>query len=496
MSNLRKMDAFLSNLEFENDFGESPVLLGRLTQDKAFITVASLGLGFAAWAIAQAPLAIVVGLIAWNDLVSLGEGKTKTKKTPPVVDTQAETVYDDEKEVPVRHSQKATRQAEPKVQDKSPRTTRQEPPEAVYPHEKTEDEQSTGWTFYGDRQPTGDEDMPRQRRSRTTKSESKQQSGFTPQLPQVTNRAKRDLIDRLKEECPGMLRLVKSHPVRLVGKQRTGKSTMAKLICLLRMVLIDDHRVIASTPHYEPANPYPDVFKVVGLTPTGQRDYEAIYREWKGLADRVHACKVNSNTTIWDEFGLFDQVMPEDEIKSVLTSCLRETMKFGEYPIFIVHGETAAFLPGSKGLVTVFLSGTVRVETIGELVEDEDGLETIRPTGKFHITWLDNSQEEGQIPSWLTEKYLLDLLSNPVKTQETETGEECRLQEPLKTIYLYAKKQNEWITVREVQRKDFPKLRGKTAKNIRQYFGLLADAGLGEIEEEGRSDSAVSFLAK
>ncbi|HEY9610609.1 hypothetical protein [Allocoleopsis sp.] len=505
MSNLQKMDDLLNNLEFENDFGESPILLGRLTQDKAFITVASLGLGFAAWAIAQAPLAIVVGLIAWNDLVSLGEGKTKTKKTPPVVDTQAETVYNDEEregyeyeeEVPVRHSQKPPRQEETKVQSKSSRTTRQEPPEAVYPPKETEDEQSTGWTFYGDRQPTGDEDMLRQRSPRTTKSESKQQSGFTPQLPQVTNRAKRDLIDKLKGECPGMLRLVKSHPARLVGKQRTGKSTMAKLMCLLRMVLIDDHRVIASTPHYEPANPYPDVFKVVGVTPTGQRDYDAIYREWRGLADRVHACRINSNTTVWDEFGLFDQVMPEDEIKSVLTSCLRETMKFGEYPIFIVHGETAAFLPGSKGLVTVFLNGTVRVETIGELVEDEDGLETIRPTGKFHITWLDGSQEEGQIPEWLTEKYLLDLLGNPVVTHsESEPEEECRLQEPLKTIYLYAKKQNEWVTVREVQRKDFTVLKGKGAKNIRQYFGLLADTGLGEIEEEGKSDSAVSFLAK
>jgi hypothetical protein len=69
--------------------------------------------------------------------------------------------------------------------------------------------------------------------------------------------------------------------------------------------------------------------------------------------------------------GCSIKVMPtppktESKIKTTLTSCLRETMKFGEYPIFIVHGETAAFLPGAQGLVTVFLGSTVRVETIGE----------------------------------------------------------------------------------------------------------------------------------
>jgi hypothetical protein len=482
MSNLKRVNEFWEKLEFENDFGEESILLGRLTTDKAVIGVGSIALAFAAWAIAQAPLAIVVGLIAWNDLVSLGERREKIKKTPPVVDTQAASAYDEEEKEEYEYEEER----------RASSRSKQEPPQAAHPTgEETTEE--TGWTFYGDRQPIR-EDMPRQCKAkpRTTKGES----GFGPQFPQVTNRAKRELIDRLKEECPGLLRLVKSHPIRMVGKQRTGKSTMAKLVCLLRMVLIQDHRVIAATPHYEPANPYPEVFKVVGVTPTG-RDYDAIYREWRGLADRVQACRVNSNTTVWDEFGLFDQVMPEDEIKSVLTSCLRETMKFGEYPIFIVHGETAAFLPGSKGLVTVFLSGTVRVETIGELIEDEDGLETIRPTGKFHITWLDGSQEEGQIPGWLTEKYLLNLLGNPVVNHSNpEPEEECRLQEPLKTIYQFAKKQSKWVTVREIQRKDFPALKGKGAKNIRQYLGLLADTGLGEIEEEGKSDSAVSFLAK
>ncbi len=230
---------------------------------------------------------------------------------------------------------------------------------------------------------------------------------------QVSPDDRRALIARLKEECPALLKLVKSHPIRAVGVQRSGKTTLVKLLALLRMVLIPGHRVIAATPHAEAANPYPaKAFKTVGITTAGQRDYAAIEREWDGLAARVKACQESSITTIWDEFGLFDQVMAEEKIKTNLTSCLRETMKFGEYPVFIVHGETAAFLPGSKGLVTVFLGSTVRLEAIGEAVEDDMGLETIRPTGKFNVTWLDGSRDEGQIPAWLTEQYLLGLIGN------------------------------------------------------------------------------------
>jgi hypothetical protein len=148
---------------------------------------------------------------------------------------------------------------------------------------------------------------------------------------------------------------------------------------------------------------------------SGNRDYPAIEAQWDDMASRVESCLTSNQTYVWDEFGLFDKVMPIPEgkdappckIKTVLTSCLRETMKFGIYPIFIVHGETAAFLPGSKGLVTVFIGSTVRVETIGEAVEGEDGLETIQPTGKFNVTWLDGTKAEDQIPDWMTEDYLV-----------------------------------------------------------------------------------------
>jgi hypothetical protein len=235
---------------------------------------------------------------------------------------------------------------------------------------------------------------------------------YPMQASEVSPDDRRALITRLREECPALLKLVKSHPIRAVGVQRSGKTTLVKRLALLRMILMPGHRVVACTPHYKPNEGYPAVFKIAGITPDRKRDYPAISREWQSMADGVESCQEQNKTYVFDEFGLFDKAVDEDTIKSTLTSALRETMKFGIYPVFILHGETAAFMPGSKGLVTVILNSTVRVETIGEPVPDEIGLESIKPTGRFTVTWLDGSRDEGTIPTWLTEDYLLGLIGN------------------------------------------------------------------------------------
>lgn len=229
---------------------------------------------------------------------------------------------------------------------------------------------------------------------------------------------RRALIARLREECPALLKLVKSHPIRAVGVQRSGKTTLVKRLALLRMILMPGHRVVACTPHYKPNEGYPAVFKIAGITPDRKRDYPAIAREWQSMADGVESCQEQNKTYVFDEFGLFDKAVDEESIKSVLTSALRETLKYEIYPVIILHGETAAFMPGSKGLVTVILNSTVRVETIGEPIADEIGLESIKPTGKFNVTWLDGTRDEGAIPNWLTEDYLLGLIgtSAPIPT--------------------------------------------------------------------------------
>lgn len=222
---------------------------------------------------------------------------------------------------------------------------------------------------------------------------------------QAPNPRRDGLIRQLERDCPLLLKLVKSHPIRAVGVQRTGKTTLVKKLCLLRMVLLPGHQVIASTPHYEPENTYPSVFKVVGNN--GKRDYPAIEAQWVAMAQRIENCERNSISTIWDEFGAMDEAIEPEKLMANLKSSLREAMKHGEQPIFVAHGETKAFLPGTDGLVKVLLASTVRVETIGQLVKGLDGLDEMQPTGRFSVTWLDGTKEEGELPAWLTEELLI-----------------------------------------------------------------------------------------
>jgi hypothetical protein len=69
------------------------------------------------------------------------------------------------------------------------------------------------------------------------------------------------------------------------------------------------------------------------------------------------------------------------------------------------------------------------------------------------------------------------------------------LGEPLRTIWLFAKERRDWVSVRDVQRKDFAILKGKGSEQIHNYLGLLADSGYGQIDEEGKSRSSVRFKA-
>jgi hypothetical protein len=81
----------------------------------------------------------------------------------------------------------------------------------------------------------------------------------------------------------------------------------------------------------------------------------------------------------------------------------------------------------------------------------------------------------------------------------SETANELKLSdslgEPLRTVWLFAKERNDWVTVRDIQRKDFAILKGKGSEQIHQYLGLFSDSGYGEIEEEGKAHSSVRFKA-
>ena len=217
-----------------------------------------------------------------------------------------------------------------------------------------------------------------------------------------------ELQARIKAECPALLRLVKAHPIRLVGIQRTGKSTLAKKLALLRLLLIPEHRVLAATPHYEQSNPYPACFQVVGYRGSGRRDMAEIESAWNQVQQAIDHGQFFNLTPIWDEFGSYaDHFEDAEALTLSLRSNLRESIKHGIHPIYVLHGESAQFISGGKGLIRALLQGTVRVETIGEEIDD---FGTMAPTGKAIIRWLNGAKEDLVLPLWLTEELLLNFL--------------------------------------------------------------------------------------
>ena len=223
----------------------------------------------------------------------------------------------------------------------------------------------------------------------------------------TTYPGREELIARLKAEAPDLLRLVKAPPIRLVGLQRTGKSTFAQRLTLLRMTLLPGHSAAWATPHREQDNPVPAILAPVGYSSTGAKDYPAIESLWVNTQARIDQGEQVNQTVVWDEFGGYDAFQDVELLKGSLRSLLREATKHQYFPILIAHGDQSAFYPGVANILTTVRNSTVKVETIGEAV---DVFGTMAPTGKASITWLDGSVAEVTWPAWLTQDYLLNIL--------------------------------------------------------------------------------------
>ena len=233
-----------------------------------------------------------------------------------------------------------------------------------------------------------------------------------------------ELLERLKSECPEILRLVKAPPIRLVGLQRTGKSTFAQRLTLLRMALLDGHTARWATPHREADNPVPAALQPLGHTSTGAKDYPAIETLWAKIQHAIDQGKALNLTVVWDEFGGYDQFSDLDLLSNNLRAMLREATKFGYHPILIAHGDQASFYPGVTGILGTLKASTIKVETIGQ---PKDDFGTMAPTGRAVVTWLDGTDSQIAWPDWLTTDYLLSLVTPSAPPATVEPGPEDEL---------------------------------------------------------------------
>ena len=236
--------------------------------------------------------------------------------------------------------------------------------------------------------------------------------------PQGSWKARQSQLEaRLKaDDCLDLLDLVYATPIRLMGKQRSGKSTLAKVLALLRCIYIKGHTVEAWSPNDENKEkmPWPSNFRTYGLS-QGRANFLEISSRMTAFIEALESGdRTHPQTLIWDEFGAYggtkqeveegERISPEILLKG-LRMALQMSDKHQKFVIIILHGQTNAFLSNTKGLQAALNEfPTIRRTTIKQKLGKRV------PSPEFQI--VDPDENEGEpmymeMPDWLTPDHLL-----------------------------------------------------------------------------------------
>ena len=308
------------------------------------------------------------------------------------------------------------------------------------------------------------------------------------------------------------------------GNQGSGKSWMARYIAKLkkdkgyRVVVLDPD---SNRAEWQGVDSYHDIEEIT--------DFLRWYvEELKGRYKTFNASNMSEDEwreKLWAN-GLALALVCEEvttyvdliEDKELLTQFFRLGLtksRKQEMPLtFVSHNNNQTALGGIKGLANL-------IEKMLQLeLQTDIDPETLQPvaSGKGAVKLDGSNQWVPVVLPKLTQKItnfgevqptVIQPVTAPQSTTEiqpeleaiaspepiTELKVSDSLGEPLKTIWLMAKERGDWISVRDIQRKDKAVLKGKGSEQIHQYIGLLADSGYGKIDEEGKSHSSVRFKA-
>ena len=240
------------------------------------------------------------------------------------------------------------------------------------------------------------------------------------------------------------------------------------------------------------------------------------YHSWQDIENQIklYLDELQSRLTFFN-----DSMLLEDEWRSQLwsenkaiTLVIEEATTYGSFinkellnrfgllaltksrkqqmPILIIsHNNTQSCLFGITGLYNL-VSKMLQVECLAEVNKN-----TLKPTstGKAKVK-LDSSNYwlEVDLPK-LDEKIInFGVLKTPEITKPSETELENNetliskfLEEPLLTIWKFCLKKQDWVSVRDISRKDFAVLKTQNSEQIKQHLSTLASRGYGEIELSG-----------
>jgi hypothetical protein len=443
------------NITFRNDFGETPVGMAHFTRDQGAIAILSLAAAFVGSAFGGFPMAGAILLAGLNDIRYAGKLDDRQQDSPqgthqspvqsPVIDVPAQAV------------------------STPPQPIEQKPAEAIP-------------------SPAGNAIVQQPAPSPTS---TKWIDNFIRQTALIW------------------------------GNQGSGKSWMVRYIAKRKKD--EGYRVIILDPdsnraEWQGVESYHDFEEIAEFLAWYVEELKARYKAFNASNMTEDAWR----TKLWAERKALAVIAEETttyadliEDKELLTQFFRLGLtksRKQEMPLtFVSHNNTQSALGGIKGLANL-------IEKMLQLeLQTDIDPETLQPvaSGKGAVK-LDGSNQWVPVTLPKLEKKITNfgesqptVVQQPVTTPSTEPKEEAiaspeptnelklsdSLGEPLKTIWLFAKERNDWVTVRDIQRKDFAILKGKGSEQIHQYLGLLSDTGYGQIDEEGKSHSSVRFKA-
>ncbi len=228
----------------------------------------------------------------------------------------------------------------------------------------------------------------------------------------------------------------------------------------------------------------------------GHHNYEAIAQKINELGDRLKSATPEKEwyTAIFDEVT---QYFFKPETKGVsgnlILFCLADCVKAKEAPILISHGDTLALTGGASGVSESMGKGLVKLELLGTVKDGKpvplfQGILTGLPDGQGRYLPKYVSLDPSKMSAAYVNKQFGDLGEHEAPGVENLKVSDS-LPEPLKSIWLYAKKVRVFIKASDVQR-GVPKLLNPATEKryptneLRMYFLQLAEKGYGETQGE------------
>ena len=224
-----------------------------------------------------------------------------------------------------------------------------------------------------------------------------------PPKPKTFEERKARLIEVLGEHNLTPIWELRNAPLLWVrGWQRSGKTTKAQTLHLLRQLENIDHPIVACSPHKVNGDSHwPKSFRVSGMG----NEWNIIRRELDTLRRSLEVGNLDPGSWLLDEFSGYAQEIEigEKYIQALLMSAVREFAKHKKHLTLITHGSTMAMTGGVKGLSQALLGNFTVIECSRKLIDGKPV-----PGERVQIFGGGYPEVEANWPQWFDPEWLLE----------------------------------------------------------------------------------------